>query len=302
MRLKKLYLRFRAWQKDPFHYVKRDERHKCANCGEEFVGDYCPTCGQHHSVDRVTWLSVGQEIIRAWGVESGSLFASIVQLFGRPGYLIGDYIKGRRQTCYSPVSLLFVIALIAILVLRLSGLDMIDTVMLEDFGNAKINQAISWLWSNLGWCMIFECILFIIPTWLLFRHSPRNPHHTLPESVYIQLFMSSLVLIISTAAKAVDALIWLMPVYYFITYKQLFGYSFWGTFWRTALVLYEGIFFFFLILFIAILALSALIKDLYEDDLTLIALIVFTVIIVAINVAFLLLGYNISKKSTLKRA
>ena len=35
----------------------------------------------------------------------------------------------------------------------------------------------------------------------------------------------------------------LVPIYYFIAYKQLFGYGVWGTLWRTLLAI--GIIFYF---------------------------------------------------------
>ena len=74
-------------------------------------------------------------------------------------------------------------------------------------------------------------MFFSIPTWFFFRCSPRHPRHTFPEGIFIQLFMASLMLICIT----IPPFILLIPVYYYITYRQLFGYSFWGTLWRLAL-------------------------------------------------------------------
>ena len=48
--------------------------------------------------------------------------------------------------------------------------------------------------------------------------------------------MSTLVLLIFVLSQAFAGwLLWLVPVYYYIAFRQLFGYGVWGTFWRTAL-------------------------------------------------------------------
>lgn len=116
--------RFRAWQKDPsISPIIRPKKHRCANCGHLFTSNFCPACGQETTVGRITWRSVGRSILRVWGFKSRSLPYTLLLLILRPGYLINDYFLGRRQYCYPPVNLLFIIAVIYALVLRLSGID-----------------------------------------------------------------------------------------------------------------------------------------------------------------------------------
>ena len=236
MSLKELYRRFRAWQLEPFHYDDAGKPHTCVNCGRSYEGDFCPVCGQKNDVGRVSWKSVGQELIKIWGMEARSLLSSVLQLLGRPGYLIGDYISGRRQVCYSPVSMLFVMAVIAMLVLRVAGVEMVNMEAVETSNYPVLAQAIVWMVEHLGWGMLIFTAFMILPTWLLFRYAPRHTRHTLPEGIYIQLFMSTLVLLIFVLSRAsTDWLLWLVPLYYYVAFRQLFGYSIWGTLWRTAL-------------------------------------------------------------------
>lgn len=236
MSLKELYRRFRAWQVEPFHYDDAGKPHTCANCGQSYEGDFCPVCGQKNDVGRVSWKSVGQELIKIWGLESRSLLSSVLQLLGRPGYLIGDYIGGRRQVCYSPVSMLFVMAVIVSLVLQLAGVKIVNMDAVETTEYVAVAQAAIWMVNHLGWGMLIVTAFLILPTWMLFRYAPRHTRHTLPEGIYIQLFMSTLVLLFFVLSQAfADWLLWLVPIYYYIAYRQLFGYSVWGTLWRTAL-------------------------------------------------------------------
>lgn len=298
MNIKELYHRFRSWQQNPFHYERSNEKHVCANCGQEFEGNFCPTCGQSYNVGSVNWSSVGKEFIKAWGIETKSLVSSVVQIFGRPGYLIGDYLNGRRQVCYSPISMLFILAMIGMLILRLTGLDGTEKIMSADIENEVAKQVLMWILSHFGWCILLETVFLILPTWLLFRHSPKHTHHTIPEGIYIQLMMGSIVIVFTMASEAVYWLTWGVPIYYFIAYRQLFGYGFWGTLWRTAIAIFEGLSFIILLAFVVA---SIFMKEVVEDRETLIALIIFYSVIFALNLGILYIGNRISKKSAVRR-
>ena len=298
MSIKEQYRRFRAWQEEPFHYENAVEQHTCANCGQAYEGDFCPICGQKNDVGRVSWKSVGQELIKIWGMESRSLLSSVLQLLGRPGYLIGDYISGRRQVCYSPVSMLFVMAVIVTLVFRLAGVTVVNEAALETVKFPALAKAAIWMVNHLGWGMLILTAFLILPTWLLFRYAPKHPRHTFPEGIYIQLFMSTLVLLIFVLSRAFAGwLLWLVPVYYFIAYRQLFGYGIWATLWRTALTWAISLFL-ALLLSVEVLYLTGQVPpDEYSVNTYTYGFFGFLVICLGI----LFLGYWIGKRKAVKR-
>ena len=51
-----------------------------------------------------------------WGMDSRSLPYTLWQLLLRPGYLIGDYISGRRQVSFPPIKMLAIVALFALII------------------------------------------------------------------------------------------------------------------------------------------------------------------------------------------
>ena len=69
---------------------------------------------------------------------------------------------------------------------------------------------------------------------MVFRFGPRYPRHTLPEGFFLQIFLSTLSLLLTfidylgllTFENIISAF------YFLIAYRQLFGYSWWGTLWR----------------------------------------------------------------------
>lgn len=145
--------------------------------------------------------------------------------------------------------------------------------------------------------LIFTTFL-ILPTWLLFRYAPRHTRHTLPEGIYIQLFMSTLVLLIFVLARAgTDWLLWLVPVYYCIAYRQLFGYGVWGTLWRTALTWLIS-YFFALMFALEIQFILGLIP--HDEESTN----AYTVGMIGLSIIFLsilFIGYWIGKRQAVKR-
>ena len=239
MNLKNLRSRFRAWQHEPLHFENTSsDKHVCANCGNEFTGNFCPVCGQKSTYGRISWKSIGLDLMKVWGRESRSAVSSVMQLLGRPGYLINDYIHGRRQVCYSPVSMLFLIAIVVIILHQLTGNTPSVEITTDNENDFQIIKGIIvWFQNHPAWGVLALTSFIILPTWLLFRNSPRNTHHTLPDGIYIQIFLSSVLLLISLFSLISGAFLLLIPVYYHITYRQLFGYGFWGTLWRILLLL-----------------------------------------------------------------
>jgi len=241
MDIKALINRFHEWQKNPAHdssnhSATNTEKHHCANCGNEFEGNFCPLCGQKSNVGRITWRSVWQNITNVVALDDKSLPYSIWQLIWRPGYMISDYINGRRQVSHPPASMLFIIAVFYSFLTNLlapSKADISGTT--EISSNDFVNSILNWIFNNPALSMLFMSMFFIIPTWLLFRHSHRHNHHSLPESIHIQIFESSAILIIVFFTNVFNSsiLLLLIPIHYVICYKQLFGYSLWGTIWRT---------------------------------------------------------------------
>ena len=257
MNLRGQYRRFRAWQKRPRRYTDKVlENHRCNNCGHEFTGDYCPVCGQKASWGRITWDAVRENVMLLWGMESHSMPYTLFQLMLRPGYLIGEYLIGKRQVSYPPVKMLCVVAVVFAMIKQLTGFDSLGSNMNLERVKAKsdlLYKLSIWMAGNHGWIMLVLTSLLSIPTWIIFRFAPRNPRHTFPESVFIQIFMSSILLICILLTKISSAFTLLIPFYYYLTYRQLFSYRFWGTAWRLMtcfLVWVLALFFILLIAFV----------------------------------------------------
>ena len=258
--IKEQYQRFRKWQEQPFKYQDGHDHHGCCNCGAESENNYCPRCGQKAVYGPITWHSVGQGILDVWGVGTRSLPYSLWQLIWRPGYLIRDYINGKRQASFPPVKMLVIVAVVLALLNNLLGMDYTDNsggVAATDF-ESFFDAIFDWMGNHIAWAVLIGFSLFIVPVWFLFRKAPRLPRHTLPQGFYIQvfigvqfvLFMLLLLLLFyiipnqSNNGNEATAfmLVIILPIMLMCDYKQLFGYGWWGTIWRVLVAILLALF------------------------------------------------------------
>ena len=251
MNIREQYQRFRKWQLHPFEYTESREQHCCNNCGCHFSGNFCPTCGQKWNVDFVTWKSIRQGIMDVWGMGSRSLPYTLWQLMLRPGYLIGDYISGRRQVSFPPVKMLVIVAVVIYLVEKLLNIEVFgddgDFFDLTDENTpAAFKGVLTSLSNHYDWGALLIFLFMALPTYIVFHYAPRHTRHTLPQEFFIQVFNSTQFLCLMLLWAIINIFVGfhdtndniptyvLIPLIIFYNYKQLFGYGFWGTLWRMA--------------------------------------------------------------------
>ena len=243
--LKQQYERFKEWQRHPIKYHLSDAEHVCQNCGCTFTGNFCPCCSQKAGIGRINWGSVHQGVMDIWGLGTRSLIYSLWQLLLRPGHIINDYTSGKRQMSFPPVKMLFILTLLYSFVVYWL-LPMFIDFNVDSQELRAMNDFAEWQQSHYSWVMLIMAVMAIIPTWLLFRYSPRNTRHSLPEGFFIQVFLSIimvlcafLVIPLFLVDYNVTGLVSFVVtmIYYIIVYKYLFGYGLWGTFWRQSVVI-----------------------------------------------------------------
>ena len=292
MTLKERYKRFKAWQLEPFDWsYDENERHHCVNCGYVFTGKFCPHCSQKAGLKKVSWKSVLQSTAEVWGMGNRSLLYSLWQLIWRPGYFISDYINGKRQVSFPPVKMLVLMGVVSVIMDHLFGINEFKVV---EGDTSLVAQFVAWIKSSPGWGGLFMTGFFLIPTWCLFRYAPRNTKHTLPQGFFITVFMAVLALIVECLIDLFGYYFYMMiPLCYFYVYRQLFGYGFWGNFWRVVIMLESG--FFLVLLVITIAELLTITPKSYAEEFKA------TGEIILCSVVPILVGMFISKKTFNRR-
>lgn len=286
------YHRFCRWQHEVPRYVNRHEgevRH-CHNCGTEFSDNFCPRCGQRAEVGRVGWRSIRESITLLWGLDSRSLGYTLVQLLGRPGYLVRDYISGHRQVSFPPVKMLVLVCLSVVIFESVFHLE--NNVISMHFKDEKIDSIMAWINAQKSWATLLYQSLYILPTWLVFRFAPGYPRHTLPEGFFLQVFLSVQSLLLSFLGYwNSDIELWLWLIYMYITYRQLFGYGWWSTLWRFVVVmlLHLGV--------MATVAATVTVLLLHRDHGSYVYFVVLVSAIVLLTAVMLIVTHRINKRT-----
>lgn len=116
----------------------------CQNCGTTYAGNYCSRCGQSRNTPRYRLSNALKNIMGGFfNIDSG--FArTLTELLYRPGYMIRDYIGGKRVQYFRPFQTLFVLAAIYIMMVQLVDPEALNRkpISKEEIQKQKIEQLI----------------------------------------------------------------------------------------------------------------------------------------------------------------
>lgn len=98
---------------------RRAESCRCLSCGEVYVGNYCPRCGQSYRTTRYKLSNALRNIAGGFfNIDSG-FGHTVIDLCYRPGHLIREFIGGRRAPYFRPFQMLFILAALYIMSVQL---------------------------------------------------------------------------------------------------------------------------------------------------------------------------------------
>lgn len=252
---------FRQWQVTPYRVPPLDitAQHECINCGESYEGACCPRCGQPAKWRRLTLRNLLSNFFDVWGMGSRSMPRALLHLLLRPGYMIGDYIKGHRQPYFPPFKMLFVLTTAAMLLAHyLPGEATVPAaaqasrqeVTQAGDPDAKasafimlvIDKAMN---ANPSLALLGWQFFFTIGMSVFFKKSPRLGRATFTEQFFAQVliavqlqFLSIFYMLLffsGNESQNINLPLAIMAALFLIDCKQLYGYSWGHTLWRFVL-------------------------------------------------------------------
>ena len=281
---KEKYRKFKKWQHQPHQVAPlSEETHECATCGTRFEGNYCPRCGQSAKIGRYSFKKAFLLFLDVWGVGNRGMFRSIRDLIFRPGYMIRDYLRGMQMAYFPPFKMLFLLCTLSLLVesgLNIQGVNYIkqsEEEFLEDSNETQVRKekekkkltkvekerqqkkkefmdmfhsgeiflkAYQLQNKYLSLVNLAFMLLFSVPLYLMFRHSPAIPDLRFSECFVTMVYITNMLTIYSIfftflspneTGEIITASLFI-PLF-IIPIKQLSGYSYWSTIWRTIVAL-----------------------------------------------------------------
>ena len=91
----------------------------CKNCGEVYVGNYCSRCGQTQDTPRFSIRNAFQNILSGFFNIDNGFSRNLLEFLCRPGYMIRNYLDGKRVHYFKPFQTLFVLAALYVMMVQL---------------------------------------------------------------------------------------------------------------------------------------------------------------------------------------
>lgn len=96
-----------------------EESNICLNCDTVYTGSYCNRCGQSRNTPRYRFSNAFRNILGGFTNIDSGFGRTLLDLLYRPGYMIRDFIAGKRILYFRPFQTLFVLAALYIMAVQL---------------------------------------------------------------------------------------------------------------------------------------------------------------------------------------
>ena len=83
-----------------------DKTTKCLNCGNTFEGNFCPHCGQKATTKRLHITTMLTQTFKTFVGGDNNFIKTFTSLCYRPGYMVREYLIGKRSSYVSPIKML----------------------------------------------------------------------------------------------------------------------------------------------------------------------------------------------------
>lgn len=210
--IRNILCNFRKRQREGFpmgkQLPKAQEEVECKNCGNHFLGAFCPTCGQAAAIRRITVKDTLNNIFAGFIGGDDIFFCTCRDLLWRPGYMIYDYLSGKRAGYFKPIHMLVRLVAIYVLIVLVFGLhteeiQLVDGVDVQSNTLAAIIPFVTKLMNNKVFNALTLAVVSLIPFWLVFRSCKirRNDAYTeklnIAEHFFALIYINSLLMIIA---------------------------------------------------------------------------------------------------------
>ncbi len=169
----------------------------CKNCGNSFEGNYCNHCGQSAKTRRINHEFLWEDIQHGLLHYDKGIGYSLKKLFQKPGYVIEDYIEGKRVNHFRPISMVIIMATIYALIYHF--LDLNHRSALDESSGLILEK----IFEHYYWFVVATIPLYALTTYIMFKKTGYNFY----EVIIFEAFKTS---------QRLGVHILFLPVLYFL--------------------------------------------------------------------------------------
>lgn len=160
----------------------------CKNCGESAQFNYCSNCGQSTETGRINFRYLSHEVQHSvLHVDRGILY-TIKELLIKPGYIIKNYLDGKRVDYFKPFAFIFILGTIYGLIVHFLNVspekEMIPNGVSAEFSKS-VETTIEWVYGHFSLVMLGFTFIAALSSYLVFRKSGYNYFEHLVMYSYI---------------------------------------------------------------------------------------------------------------------
>jgi hypothetical protein len=242
----------------------KNNRTKCLNCGNDYKGNYCPQCGQKASTSRLHLKGLITNVITTFVAGENNFIHTLKSLCTRPGYMIREFILGKRISYVAPIKMLIYLVTFYALFSYITGKDnsfyqeveeKYEIITQDEDSNDEdfdeeveetVQQTMSLLQvflSNKVYHALTNAFFFVIPYRIYFRKRKLErpdgmmQELNIAEHFYTMIYQSCLMMLFAIAILPLSHIVkieeWasfifrntLSVIFYIIIYKQLLKIS-----------------------------------------------------------------------------
>ena len=202
----------------------------CLNCGAAVSSAFCPECGQSSATRIVSLRSLAVELFNGLFNYDSKLWATLIPLITRPGFLTNEYIAGRRIRYLGPLQVFLLLTALCFLVFQLTF----------PFGHKRVgdaNQKVILIMSVLAVAM--QALFYLRQKRMAIEHAVFSFHfHAVADIALMSGFLLSFAIGRFVRVNPDDVINWVMgltmPVYYFTAARAVYGQPRWLALIKTA--------------------------------------------------------------------
>lgn len=235
--------------------INEQEEHVCLNCGTNFVGKFCPNCGQKGNIERLTFREAFDNLLGIFTNFEHGFLHTCLDLCYRPGHMIKDYIQGHRVEYVKPVQLLFLLGTIYIFLHFVifqewsnpSDPGTIDIIEDDNSLQPILTPLMNYL-DNPTMLTLLLVVFLIGPNHFFFRKAPFGKDMNYAEHFYSLVYISCQIFILAILCLLINSLFGFIDI---SLYKcatllvlwdlyQLMGFPFWKTVKQSVKSIFTG--------------------------------------------------------------
>jgi hypothetical protein len=165
----------------------------CKNCQTEFVGNFCPHCGQSMHTHKIDFHYFAHDLPHSvFHIDSG-VFYTLKELLLRPGKALKGYLEGQRVYHAKPFAFVLVLSTAAILIMKLC-VFLINATLAKS--QAPILKFVGFF-SSYPSVLVFILIpILAFITWICFRKYGYNYWEHFLINTFLAAFLNLFLMLI----------------------------------------------------------------------------------------------------------